>query len=461
MLVSENATGGRWVSRSAPYLRLLVLLMLLAAAFTARIAVRVAFGQQYFWVNSYEFYYNAAVNLVDGKGLCSPSDCAWLPPLYPLFLTISVLAGKSFWLVVVPQALLGAGTALCAYLIGREIFNPRTGLLACAMTAFYPYYLMHDTALQETGMVTFCTALAVWLLLRARRLNRNFDWFLAGIALGTIPLVRASVAPVIAVGLLWCVVWGTAGSISEKLRNGAILAFAVILTVGPWLVHTYRLTGVPVFSSENGYALWVGNNPATFSHYPIGSIDRSRDEAVQKLSAADRAELAVRADDESATSNWYARRALEFMRANPALVVKGALRKIEAGFSWRLNPYRERSAEAAYFIGYVPVAILGILGMVLAREQSGTVLIAMLFLAFIAVTAIFWAHTSHRTYLDVYWIVFAASVIERFWASPSFFKSPISRRKPHPPGRATAPATAPLSNRPANPPTRGPPYPIA
>jgi 4-amino-4-deoxy-L-arabinose transferase-like glycosyltransferase len=418
--------------------------MLLAAAFAARIAVRVAFGEQYFWSNSYYMYYNMAADLVGGKGLCVPSGCARLPPLYPLFLTVSVLAGRSFWLIVAPQALLGAGTALCAYLIGREIFNRRTGILACAMTAFYPYYLMHDTALQDTGMVTFCAALSVWLLLRAHRLNRNFDWLLAGVALGTMPLVRASVAPAIAVGLFWCVVWGASGNMSAKLRRGSILALAAMVTVGPWLFYTYRATGVPVFSSLIGPALWVGNNPDTFSHYPAGSIDRSRDEAWRNLSAADRAELAGRANDEIATSNWYAHRALEFMRANPSVVVKGALQKIEAGFSWRLNPYRERLPEVAYFVGYVPVAILGILGMVLARERPATILIAMLFLAFIVVTAIFWAHTSHRTYLDVYWIVFAASVIERFWASPtSFFKSQISRQKPHPPDRATASATAP------------------
>jgi len=50
---------------------------------------------------------------------------------------------------------------------------------------------MHDTALQETGTVTFCAALAMWLRLRASKLNRNIDWFLAGVALGAIPLIRA------------------------------------------------------------------------------------------------------------------------------------------------------------------------------------------------------------------------------------------------------------------------------
>ena len=45
------------------------------------------------------------------------------------------------------------------------------------MAAFYPYYVMHDTALQETGMATFWTALSVTLLLRARQSDAAGDWF--------------------------------------------------------------------------------------------------------------------------------------------------------------------------------------------------------------------------------------------------------------------------------------------
>lgn len=393
----------------------LVLLTLLVAAFAARLGVRIAFGQEYFWTNSYAIYYSLAENIVAGKGFCLASQCAWLPPLYPLFLIPSVLAGKSFLLIVVPEALFGAGTAWCAFLIGREIFDQRVGLLACAMTALYPYYVMHDTALQDTGLMTFLTALSVYLLLRARRLNGNFDWFFPGISLGTIALLRDSGVPVIAVGLLWCLVWGASGTVFAVLRKTAILALAVLLILGPWLVETYRLTGIPVITVRNGIALWTGNNPYTFSHYPAESIDRSRTEAFRNLSAADQTELNRLRNDASAMSTWYYHRALEFISAHPALVADGALRKIAAAFSWRLNPLRERLAQILYFIGYVPIAVLGIIGMILTGPRREVILIAMLFLAFIVVTAVFWAHTSHRTYLDIYWIIFTAAVIERIW----------------------------------------------
>lgn len=263
-------------------------------------------------------------------------------------------------------------------------------------------------------MVTFCTALSVWLLLRASRLDRNRDWFLAGLSLGSIALIRSSVAPVVGVALLWTTIWGSRGDIWERLRKSLILLLAVSMVVGPWLIRTYHLLGEPLLNSQNGEALWTGNNSETFSYYPTRSIDRSREVAFSKLTQADQAELARLADDEVATSNWFARRAWVFIRANPWLVVRGALRKVEAGFSPQLNPIREPLAQAAYALGYVPVAVLGIAGMVLARQKNGVILIGMLFIAFMCVTAVFWAHTSHRSYLDVYLIVFAASTVERF-----------------------------------------------
>lgn len=389
-----------------------ILAALLSTAFFARLIVRMTFGEAYFWANSYIFYYDLAENVVSGRGFCLDTTCALRPPLYPLLLTLSALGGKNYLLIVAPQAMIGAGTALCAFLIGRQIFNATVGLLACAITTFYPYHVVHDTALQETGMVTFCTALSVWLLLRASRRGRNQDWFLAGLALGSIAMARVSVAPAIGVGLLWTVIWGTHGGARERLWKSFILLFAVMVMVGPWLIRNYYLTGAPVFSSEIGHALWVGNNSETFSHYPAESIDRSEIEARSKLTLADQVSLTELVNDEIATSNWYSRRAWAFIRANPWLVVQGAFRKLEAAFSPQLNPVRDPLAEIVYAIAYVPISILGIVGMFLVRQKSEVVLIGMLFLAFMCVTAVFWAHTSHRSYLDIYWIVFSASIIE-------------------------------------------------
>lgn len=389
---------------------------LIALAVLVRVAVRVAFGESYFWINSYSAYYDLAENVVHGKGFCFSTTCAFWPPLYPLFLALTALGGKHYLLIVIPEALMGAGTALCAFLIGRNLFNTFVGVVACAITSIYPYYVMHDTALQETGMLTFVTVVSVYLLVRASRLNRNRDWFLAGLALGLIALTRASVAPVAAMALFWTAVWGARGSISGRLLKTSLVLLAILVMVGPWLIRTYRLTGAAVLSSQTGSALWKGNNPQTFSAYPSSSIDISTGNAWTALPEADKAGVERLGGDEIKESNWYARRALGFMRAHPWITIEGGFRKLEAAFSWRLNPVREPLAQASYAVFYAPISILGLFGLFLGRRNPGVILIGMLFIAFMAVTAVFWAHTSHRSYLDVYLIVLAASVIDRLRA---------------------------------------------
>jgi 4-amino-4-deoxy-L-arabinose transferase-like glycosyltransferase len=402
----ENTRGLVIIEKTAISYQRAILVALLIAAVLVRIGVRVAFGEEYFWANSYGFYYPMAENIVSGAGFSTNR-----PPLYPLFLAITTLTGNSYWLIIVPQALMGAGTALCAFLIGRHLFGSTAGLLACSMSAFYPYYVAHDTALQETGMATFGMALSVWLLLRAKTLDRNWDWILAGLSLGLVTLVSAKLAPAAVAALVWTGLWGAQGDLRSRLKKSLIILLTFSVTLAPWLIETYRLTGAPVLTSRTGYSLWVGNNPETFSHYPIESIDRSAVKAWGTLTAADRADLQKLAHDEVAMSNWFGHRARAFIESNPRLVVQRAFHKLEAGFSWRLNPKREALAQTAYALGYVPVIVLGIVGMVLARRKREVLLIGLLFLAFMGVTAVFWAHTSHRTHLDVYLMVFAASVL--------------------------------------------------
>jgi hypothetical protein len=146
---------------------------------------------------------------------------------------------------------------------------------------------------------------------------------------------------------------------------------------------------MPVLSAEVGHALWMGNNPETFSHYPAESIDRSTQQAWSKMPEADKVEVVRLQDDELATSNWFVRRAWSYIRANPWLTVRSAMRKLEAGFSPVRNPVGDSLSQMAYAMGYVPVAVLGICGMYLARRKRSVILIAMIFLVFICVTAVF------------------------------------------------------------------------
>src|ERR1700756_5109238 len=85
------------VDSRVPHERL-ILIALLAAAFLARLGVRMAFGEEYFWKNSYySYYYTLAENIVSGNGFCFAAQrCTHETPLYPLFLALTVLAEKNY-----------------------------------------------------------------------------------------------------------------------------------------------------------------------------------------------------------------------------------------------------------------------------------------------------------------------------------------------------------------------------
>ena len=391
------------------------LVAILAATFLVRVVYRVRLGEADFFTNGYAFFYEYAKNIVAGKGLwLEGAGYAMRPPAYPYFLSASVLVGGNYLVVVIPEALFGTATAFLAYLIGKELFNERSGLIAALITAFYPYYVVHDTALQETSMLTLAGAWSVYLLLRARLSTWPGPWLLAGLMLGASVLVRTTALPFALGAFAWSALVGQ-GSSRERLQRTGWIFLAFFVVLGAWLERNELLLGRPVLTTEAGYQFWTAQNPETFSRYPRESMDRSREAAFASMSAKDQQTAASLG--ELASDDFFLQKGLEYVRGNPQEALVGALRKIAAGFSWILNPVREPFVQAAYFVSYVPVLILGLLGMVLSRRNWKVhSLIYLQFLSFIVVSAAFFAHTSHRSHLDVYLIVFAAFVVERLFA---------------------------------------------
>jgi 4-amino-4-deoxy-L-arabinose transferase-like glycosyltransferase len=363
-------------------------------------------GSAEFWRNSYGMFYDLALN-VDWLGI---GKTAVRMPLYPVFLALAASFGKSYLWIVIPQAIIGTGTALCAFLISRFLFGSECGFLSASLTAVYPYYVVHDTALQETSLFTFLTALSIFLLCRATKIASTASWILAGISLGMAILTRQTLAPFALLSMAWATL--IAGPWRTRLARCAALSLTLSLIVGGWLVRNYCVVGVPILTSELGLQLWKANNPLTFSHYPGESIDLSEKEALAALLPSDLAQIEALEGNEVLESNWFFAKGATYIRGHVLKTLEAAGRKIVAGFSWSFNPSRDWLTQVAYAASYGQISILGIAGMIMARRRWRQLsIIYLLFFAFMAVTAVFWSHTSHRSYLDVYLIVFSAYAV--------------------------------------------------
>jgi len=380
--------------------------------FLLRAMARLHSGAADFWVNGYTFFWAIAQNIAAGKGIgIGGVPTAFRVPIYPIFLAGLTLGHKVFWPIVIAQSAIGAGTVFCAALLARQTFEgekaPRAATQAAAIAAVYPYYVIHDTALEETSLFTLFTLVAVMLLRQAVRSSHLATAGGAGLLLGIDVLTRATTAPFVLLAPFW-LFW------QKRSRAALVCAFLLLLTVAPWLWRNYVLVGVPTLSTETGAELWNGNNGFLFTHYPRESSDLSKDDALNALPIDDQRYLRQIEDNEELTNRWFLHKALVYIRSHPGQMMIDDFRKIAAAFCWLPSPRRGRFADLVYAFSYGPVMLFGLWGMWRRRfswrEDS---LIYLLFATFIIVTAVFWAHTSHRAYLDVYWIVFAAGVLLR------------------------------------------------
>jgi 4-amino-4-deoxy-L-arabinose transferase-like glycosyltransferase len=105
--------------------------------------------------------------------------------LAPLYRTGQVdTAGR----VVV--AALGALTVLVVYLIGRDLYDRRVGLLASAVVAAMPYHVLPTRQVLLDGPMTLLTALALWTLARYALTQHGLWLVTSGALLGTAMLAK-------------------------------------------------------------------------------------------------------------------------------------------------------------------------------------------------------------------------------------------------------------------------------
>jgi 4-amino-4-deoxy-L-arabinose transferase-like glycosyltransferase len=293
------------------------------------------------------------------------------------------------------------------------LFGHSAAIVAAVLAAVYPYYVVHDTALQETSLSNFLMAAAMLLLLCVRRSGSLRTAAAAGLVLGAEVLTRANLAPIAFISPVWIALAGGSQAAPWRRRLGAAILCTIILmlAVGPWLIRAYQLTGSFTLSTQSGFFLWLGNNPYTFSRYPQESIDESQVVALAALSSQDRKELEAY-NNEALVDEWFRRKGVAYIRDHPWSTLRNGFRKVVDAFGWLPSPRRSFWPTLAHILSYGPVMIIGLLGMLASRShwREHSIFYAQ-FACFAAVTAVFFGHTSYRSYLDAYWIVFAAGVL--------------------------------------------------
>ena len=170
------------------------------------------------------------------------------PPGYSTFVAgVQILLGPDFLAVVAVQHLLGIGTVLLTYVVGRAFLPPLLAFLPALGMAANGYLLIIEHGIYTEAL--FIPLALLFVLLTVRMLHGGGSWWTvvaAGAILGLAALTRLVIQPALIAVCLLLLVYGGAHRYRTWLR---ILAFAAIfgIVVSPWLVHNwlqYRYVGL-------------------------------------------------------------------------------------------------------------------------------------------------------------------------------------------------------------------------
>jgi 4-amino-4-deoxy-L-arabinose transferase-like glycosyltransferase len=160
---------------------------------------------------------------------------------HPLF---AVQVANLVMQLLAPTPTVGRGVMAAAgvllvgviYLLGRDLFDRRYGLVAAAMAAIVPLAVRYNRTMYLDSIYALLTALLIWLLVRTFS-SRNPKWFLAaGVVLGLAGATKSS-APfliplIIGYGVFWWWQSCTTPATPQQFTLPVWVKLASILLIG-------------------------------------------------------------------------------------------------------------------------------------------------------------------------------------------------------------------------------------
>ncbi len=281
-------------------------------------------------------YWRLGQNLAEGKpyAVYEPPRYVLRMPGFPLLLSIPLsLFPGSFLAARLFLAIVGTGACGLVYLLGRELFDHRTGLIAGWFTAVSPAMVGFSVIILSETPFALGVVGSLWAfarLLRGLSTGSSFrmvlGWaLLTGmfIALGT--YMRPSWLPVAVLCAVGILLYGRFGR--KAVAASALVLATAYLALLPWAARNYQITGHWVFTTLwSGPSLYDGLHPKATGQSDMAFFDR------ENL-------LAKMSEFEVNLHYWEA--GMDYAKAHPARAMELGLVKL-----WRFWKPWPSAAEA-------------------------------------------------------------------------------------------------------------------
>ncbi len=195
-------------------------------------------------------YHILSQNLLQGNGYSLSSSSPFVPesfrlPGYPFFLYFFQLLGFPIVLIIFLQMMLGSGTVVLTYLLGKKFLSEKVATVASVLLCIEPTSVFFSTFVMSDTIFVFTLLLSIYLFFHKRESFKKdlYFLFLSGVLLGFAVLTRtiALYLPPLLI-LAYSVLYAKdLQPISKNIVRVAVYAAGILLIIAPWSLRNYSL----------------------------------------------------------------------------------------------------------------------------------------------------------------------------------------------------------------------------
>ncbi len=371
------------------------------------------------------YHHEWAVRLAEGEWM--PKEVFFRAPLYPYLLGIVYrFANNSQDVAKLLQLLLGCGSCLLLYRVGRQYVDNTTSLLATFMAAIYGMSMYFENELLIVPLIMFLDLLVLLSLRKAAIARRAGPWLTTGLLCGLSAIARPNILLFVVFVPVWY--W----FVREKSPNGksiriwighmALLTCGCLIPVLPVTVTNYVVGGDRVLiASQGGVNFYIGNNPRSNGVNAVVPDTRPTWQGgyEDQVRMAKEALGNPNAKPSEISGYWYDK-GWEYIRENPGAATKHMLFKLylfwnayEIGNNRVIRYVTRHSVLFRFFtIRFWCLCPLAFVGIFLALRRRRPVSLLLLFIAsYTASFILFFVNGRFRMPLIPFLILFAAYAI--------------------------------------------------
>ena len=229
-----------------------------------------------------QLYYSAqALTNAQGRWFEQPfaqgMPAADHPPLTSLILTpiswVTESSGSFITAQRLMMVIIGVASIVVVAMIGRLLAGDTVGLIAAAITALYANVWVNDGLIMAETPTFLLVAIATLMALMHRRQHDGKYLVGLGATAGLLALTRPELLLVTVLLVFFVIGVHRADDVKRRLKYAAIVLFAALIVIAPWVIWNQSRFSDSVYISTNDGLTLAGANCDKTYYNDVGSWD--------------------------------------------------------------------------------------------------------------------------------------------------------------------------------------------